>query len=155
MPPFLNVDDVLLDPMFTSEFNVVRREERIDAHGRSAVVPTLIPSVYATMCESSGNDLLRLPEDQRMGRNYSLVSQFKFRGPAEVQGTNWQPDVVLWNGDTFVVKHVSPYTQYGAGFTQTIIGSMDSVDTPPLDKPDDVGAADFAQPGESDLLGVL
>ncbi len=63
-----------------------------------------------------------------MGRNLVIVTKFRLRGPAKDGSTQYQPDLITWEGDSYVVKTIDPYPQYGAGFIQAIVGSMDSVD---------------------------
>lgn len=122
--PDLDVSEILTDPDLASSFDVVRRVEGIDSHGRSVLVPTTTEGVLGVVCAASGNDLDRLDDSQRMGRNFSVVTKFRLQGPSP----NQQPDAVVYQGDTYVVKLVEPYNQYGAGFVQAIIGSMDIID---------------------------
>lgn len=122
---FLDVSDVLLDPELTDTFTVVRRAESVNAQGRSVVAPENIDA-FGVITVTGNNDLMRLPEEQRMGRHLSIVTKFRLRGPAP----GFQPDALLWGGDTFVVQAIDPYPQYGAGFVQAICGSMDAIDQP-------------------------
>lgn len=127
MSAFLDVSDVLLDPTFTNTFTVNRRVEVIDSNGRPSVTTTVYPNVIGVICAASNNDLMRLPEDDQMGRNMSVVTKFHVQGPSP----GVKADTIVWHGDTYIVKYVDVYTQYGAGFVEIIMGSMDSVDTPP------------------------
>lgn len=130
--PDLDVSEALTDPMLTDSFDVLRRKEVLDTHGRvTTPANSSFPGQYGVLSAASPNDLERLEDSQRMGRNMSLITTFKLQGPAEVSGTEYQPDIVVWGGDQFVVKHVDPYSRYGAGFIQAIIGSMDIIDQPP------------------------
>lgn len=124
--PNLDVSDVLLDPDLADRFTVKRRPAGTNAHGRVETTPEIIPRVLGVVTAASPTDLERLDDNQRMGRNLSVVTKFRLRGPA----TGYQPDIVLWYGNDYVVKDVQPYPQYGAGFIQAIVGSMDSMDNP-------------------------
>lgn len=126
---FLDVSDVLLDPMLASTFDVNRRVEVISNKGRVEITETLFSDVVGVVCTASKNDLDRLDDNQRMGRHLSIVTRFRLRGPSP----GYQPDTVVWNGDTFVVQYVDVYTDYGFGFIQAIVGSMDSIDQPPTE----------------------
>lgn len=130
--PDLDVSEALTDPMLTDSFDVLRRKEVLDAHGRVTTPQNQsFAGQYGVISAASPNDLERLEDSQRMGRNLSLITNFRLQGPAEVSGTEYQPDVVVWGGDQYVVKHIDPYSRYGAGFIQAIIGSMDIIDQPP------------------------
>lgn len=129
--PELDVSEALLDPMLTDNFDVIRRIQNIGDNGRATTQNQTFAGRFGVICAASPNDLERLEDSQRMGRNLSLVTQFQLHGPAEQSGVDYQPDVVVWGGDQYVVKHVDPYSRYGAGFIQAIIGSMDIIDQPP------------------------
>lgn len=124
--PDLDVSDVLLDPSLADRFVVKRRPTGTNSHGRVETQPEIIPRVLGVVTVASPTDLERLDDNQRMGRNLSVVTKFRLRGPAQ----GFQPDIVLWYGNDYVVKDVQPYPQYGAGFIQAIVGSMDSMDNP-------------------------
>ncbi len=122
---YLDVSEALTDPMLSDLFNVIRRPETI-VKGRSTVNPVTIPNVSGVVAAAHGNDLDRLDDNQRMGRNLTIVTRFRLRGPTP----GYQPDLIVWKGDQYLVKLVDPYPQYGAGFVQAIVGSVDSIDQP-------------------------
>lgn len=128
--PQLDVSDVLLDPAIADVFDVTRRVQALTAKGRTTTSPSVFKNVRGVVTAAHGNDLERLDDSQRMGRNMSVVTKFALRGPAQVTGTKFQPDLVIWAGDTYVVKAVDPYERYGRGFVQAIIGSIDIIDAP-------------------------
>ncbi len=129
MSAFLDVTELLIDPELVerSSFTVNRRTEVVDNHGRSTLTSVVHTGVLGVVCSASSNDLIRLPDDQKMGRNMSIVTKFHLQGPSP----GFQADTVVWHGDTFVVKYVDVYSQFGGGFIQAIVGSMDSQDAPP------------------------
>lgn len=122
----LDVSDVLCDPDIADSFTVIRRAQVINNHGRATLVPQTLKNKIGVITAASGNDLMRLPEEQRTGRNLTVVT--KFRLHATVQG--FAPDLILWQGDYYIVKEVDPYPQYGQGFVQAIVGSIDYQDQP-------------------------
>ena len=121
---YLDVSDVLLDPTLTDVFTVTRRAETVNGFGESVTATSTYDGVVGVVCTASPNDLERLPEMDRMGRHLSVVTRFRLQGPAP----GFKPDLIEWNGDAFVVEAVDPYPQYGAGFVQAIVGSIDSID---------------------------
>jgi hypothetical protein len=124
MPPFVDVSDILVDPDLADSFTVNRRNTSTDVHGRVVNVTQVINNVIGVVNAASGNDLERHPEIQLMGRHLSIVTRFRLTGPA--QGV--QPDIIQWQGDYYVVQALDPYPQYGVGFVQAIVGSIDSMD---------------------------
>jgi len=121
----LNVSSALLDPYFATRVTVNRRAEAIDPNsGLSVITSTPNKNVPCVITSAGPNDLERLDDNQRMGRNLVVVTKFRLRGPSP----GFQPDTITFNGDTYVVKTVDPYSQYGQGFIQAIVGSMDLVD---------------------------
>lgn len=124
--PYLDVSDVLLDPTLAMGFSVIRRVETIGNNGRASLSETRFDDIIGVVTSSSRNDLQRLPEDQRAGRHLTVITKFRLQAPTPGK----QPDVVVWGGNRFVVKELDPYPQYGAGFIQAIVGSMDSIDEP-------------------------
>jgi hypothetical protein len=124
--PFLDVTQPLLDPEFTDSFTVLRRQEVVDSHGRSTLQTTTFAAIIGVVTASSPNDLDRPQDYEVFTRAISIVTKFRMRG--EVVG--YQPDVVVWRGDNFVVKHIGLYPQFGVGFYQVECESMDRVDNP-------------------------
>ena len=127
MPPYADVSDAILDPALSDAIDVQQRPEVIVA-GRSTVpAPVNNVGVAAVVCAASGNDLERLPEEDRTARNISIVTQFRLRATAP----GYKPDIVTWpsgTGDLYVVKLVDPYPKYGLGFVQAIAGAISAQD---------------------------
>lgn len=124
--PYLDVSDVLLDPMIADRFTVKRRVQSVSAHGRTSITTTEIPNVVGVVNAASPNDLERLDDSQRMGRHLSIVTKYRLVGPAP----GLQPDLIHWGGDDFIVQTIDPYPQYGQGFVQAIVGSINIIDQP-------------------------
>lgn len=121
---FLDVSDVLLDPDFADEFAVKRRSEIIDLHGRSNTQDQIIPNLFGIITAASPSDLDRREDYQNMSRSLTIVCQFSLRG----ETTNFQPDIVVWRGSEYLVKHVDAYPQFGKGFYQAECSSMQKTD---------------------------
>lgn len=121
--PFLNVDTVFIDPDFTDRFTVDRRVETVDTHGRSVVGHEYFHET-GVVTAVSPNDLQRQEGYQAMSRSISIVCKFNLHG----ETSGMQPDIVVWRGSNYLVKHVDPYPQFGVGFFQAECSSMDRVD---------------------------
>lgn len=127
MPPYLDVSEALLDPTLVDQFVVTRRPEVIDAHGRSTVpAPIVFKNIIGVVTAASPNDLERLDDQDRMGRHLSIVTKFRLQGPSP----GFKPDTITWKGDVFIVKSIDPYPQFGDGFVQALVGSIDTQDQP-------------------------
>lgn len=126
--PLLDVSSVLFDADFADRFTVRRRTETLDIHGRSTVQNQDTPNVIGVVTANSPSDLDRREDYQNMTRSIGIVTQFRLRG----ETTSTQPDIVIWRGSNYLVKHVDPYPQFGKGFMQAECSSMDRVD-PPFD----------------------
>lgn len=130
--PLLDVSEVLSDPLFTEPMNVYRRTETVGSNGRTVITRTRVRPVPTgvIMPKDSvigGNAIQRNPDEQHRGSALLIYTQFRLRGPSP----GFQPDVVVWNGDDYVVTLVNDYSHYGAGYIQVELSSMTSVDNPP------------------------
>ena len=121
--PLLDVSSILLDPDLADTITVLRRIEWVGTNGRSTTSVQKIGTI-GVVTMASPNDLDRAAETQVTTRTISVVTKFKARG--EAQG--YQPDIILWRGDNYVVKSIEPYPQFGAGFVQLQCDSMDIQD---------------------------
>lgn len=122
----LDVSDAINDSNLSSSFDVIRRKENISDKGRMSTDDQRICDVEGVVCEAGPNDLERLDDQQRMGRHISVVTQFALRGPARGRSDDrYQPDLIFWQGDYYVIHQLDPYPQYGSGFMQAIAGSID------------------------------
>lgn len=119
----LDVTDVLFDPDLTDTFTVERRVETVGSNGRSTTSVTAF-SGLGVVTSAGPNDLARLDDSQRMGRVISIVTAANLRGAVN----GYQPDVIQWRGNRFVIATIDNYPQFGSGFTQAICVGMDLVD---------------------------
>lgn len=129
--------ETCLDPMLSDAFTVTRRPEVMTSKGRSSVPAPVVytrsrrrglPPPVGVVTVASPNDLERLDDQDRAGRNISIVTRFPLQMTASYGGVKYKPDQIYWRGDTFIVKSVDPYPQFGAGFVQAIAGSIDHQD---------------------------
>lgn len=147
--PLLNVSPLLLDPDFADTFDVKRRTETIGSNGRSTVSEQTFSGIIGVVTANSPSDLDRQEGYQSMTRSISVVSKFRLRG----ETTNQQPDIVLWRGSNYVVKHVDLYPQFGEGFVQAECSSMDRTD--PAIEPDAPGGVLFNSASNSIFASLI
>lgn len=154
--PLLDLSVCLNDPMTGDFVTVIRRRQEVSNLGRVEVVEQIIPNVFGVVDNAGPNDLNRLDDSQAAGFVLSFVTKFQLRGPAQIPPkSQWQPDVVQYQGNAFLVVTVEPYPQFGAGFTQVILSSMGSIDLPPGYDPERVNALVFTRKENSQYLGLI
>lgn|ERR1019366_1739770 len=129
--PLIDVSDVLLDPMIAGEaFLVVRRLEVVNSFGESVVT---MQSFAATgsIIPTGNNSLVREEAYQIQAKTIRVVTAFPLRGVSKDSTGTYQPDIVMWNNDSFIVKSLNDYTSYGVGLVEAECSSIDPVDAPP------------------------
>ena len=154
--PQIDVSDVLLDPVVAGEaFTVQRRIETVNNFGQSTISVETFPAVGA-ITPSGDNSLVRDEAYQTNAKSIQVLTAFRLRGAAkDGAGNRYQPDLVLWKGDSFVVRMVSDYSQYGAGFVQADCVSIDLLDQAPSGSTAAPVSETFAVPGFSDQIPIL
>jgi hypothetical protein len=145
--PLLDVTSILNDPDFADGFSAKRREQTVDTHGRLVTVERLIPDLVGVVTMTSPTDLDRGPDYQVNSRSITIVCKFPLRG----ESTNYQPDIVLWRGDNYLVRHVDLYPQFGAGFYQVQCESIEKTDSP-LEPGSSVVRLDFSIGGNPAII---
>lgn len=129
--PMLDMSAALTDPFLVDSFSVVRRQETVNNSGISTVTPATTTPVYGIVYPSDENDLRRLPDSDIFAKAITVITKFALRGESETEGTSFKPDLVVWNGDNFLVRLVDDYSNYGSGYIQAVCTSIDLVDAPP------------------------
>ena len=146
--PLLDVSEILYDVDLADVFKVKRRAESISTHGRSVIAETIFESVVGVVTASSPSDLDRKEDYQSYSRSITVVCKFHLRG----ETTGNQPDVVVWKGSDYLVKHVDAYPHFGNGFFQAECSSMNKTD--PTFEDAVTGQLVFNQPLNAVYLGL-
>lgn len=129
--PMLDVSAALTNPYTLDKFDVQRRALATNNYGEPTITPTTINNVRGVVYPASPNDLRRLPEAQIMAQTIVVITRFALRGASkDGQAQEWEPDVVVWGGDNFLVIATNDYSQYARGFIYAICSSMDTTDAP-------------------------
>ncbi len=133
--PDIDVSEVLLSSDIAAQpFVVVRRQTTVDGHGRAQVTePRFGPDqgcVGAVQPEDS--PLVREEGYQAALDAIAVVTSFRLRGPAKnPDQTEWMPDIVLWDGNSYVVESINDYATFGGGTLEARCVSIDYMDTSP------------------------
>lgn len=109
--PDLDVSEVLLDPMFADTFSVTRQTQAVDSNGRS-VLSTATFEVSGVVTIGSLQDFQQTTD--YVNSNKAIVVHCQTRLLDPVNG--FSPDIVLYAGDTYIVKKTYNWSRYGAGF---------------------------------------
>ena len=124
--PFIDVTDLLTDSFIAGEnFTVYRRKENINPFGES-IVTVQIEQAVGQISPTSPSNLVRDPAYSSQYKNLDVITTFRLIGAGQDISTQaYQPDLVLWKGNFYIVNKVDDYTHYGAGFVQAICDAFD------------------------------
>jgi len=135
--PELDVGELTVDPdLAGTRFIVVRRKETVNTFGeRTSGIERFYPTGQVT---PTGNNSLTREEAYQFGaKSIQVITRFLLHHIATDRGrVRYDPDIVIWRGDSFVVKSIDDYSEFGAGMIVAECASIDYVDqapTPPLD----------------------
>ena len=131
--PYVDMRRALTNPRSLDTFTVIRRAQNT-VKGR--VTMNLIPYVGirgVVTPDPSQKDLLRLSDEQLQGKVIIVVTQFALRGETEDSGKQeFQPDLVQWHGNNFIVFSSDDFSSFGAGFIRAICVMTDIQAVPPV-----------------------
>lgn len=121
--PDLDVSFMVADPMFVDDFNIRRRSEAVSNKGRSVPSTDQVIPAWGTVVQEE-DTLERVPDGQYVPRRIAVYTQAQVLGP--VAGR--QPDMIDWDGTSYVVTSVQPYARFGAGFYEVKAASVEQPD---------------------------
>lgn len=124
--PQLDVSWVVTDPMLADGFSITRRQETVGPDGRPSITPTSFPNLVGVVTQSEPSTLQRDDDSQQVPRAISIVTKFAARGAV----VGYQPDIVTWNGQDYLVTNCLPYNRFGAGFYEILAASENAMDVP-------------------------
>src|ERR1700694_3507137 len=123
--PDIDVSDLLLDSDIAGEaFSVIRRQEIVGANGVPVLTQTTLPkagdpAIVGSITPTGDNSLVRAEAYSTQSNTIKVITAFRLRGPSkDGTGKSFQPDIVLWNGNHFVVRTLNEWTSFGAGFVE-------------------------------------
>jgi hypothetical protein len=126
--PWLDVNELLLDPMLAGEtVTVTRRQDVIGANGRTTPSTTTFP-IIASVQPTSSNSLVREEAYQSKTKSIKVITATPLYGPEQAAGTNYQPDLITWHGDSFIVRAIDDFSNFGGGMISAECTSIDLVD---------------------------
>lgn len=155
---FTDVTDVLLDPDIAGQiFTVVRRQDVVNDHGEGEQVTQVIPDVVGAIYPTGENSLIREVAAEAQAQTITVVTPYRLRPASQETSTGraFQPDLVLWQGNYYVVWSINEYMQYGVGFVQAECMETDYTTEAPQSHPAQVGRLTLDLPAQSGLAAAL
>jgi len=120
--PMLDVSDAILDPMFCSRVCITRRPYINDATQGGKVVITPTECFFNGVITQGSPSAFQQTADAQNAKAVITVHAYRFQlfDPITLASTGamYQPDLVNYNGNIYIVDRVLNWSQYGAGFTQ-------------------------------------
>lgn len=155
--PSLDVAELLIDPDIAGDlFDVVRRPQTVSDQGRGVIRPQTFPRIRGAVYPSGNQSLVRADAYEHGTKSMEVVTRFRLRGASQVgDDDQFQPDLILWAGEYFIVKDVEDYSRYGAGFIKAGCLSFDYNDEAPRSLDPALGILDFETPTNSGLVGAI
>ena len=95
-------------------FVCIRRRSWTDTNGMEQHSHSNI-NAFGSIDPTGDQSLLRLPDEQAQNKQITVVTNLLLRGASSVSGSQWQPDLVFWQGEHFLVHDIEDFSQYGAG----------------------------------------
>jgi hypothetical protein len=129
--PSLDVSITLTNPQTLDTFDVQRRTQIVNSFGESKISVELNARVRGVVYPEGLDSLSRRPEAQTQAKSIVVITRFPLRGESEtVDSVNYQPDIILWHGDSFLVVRLEDWGSYARGFVKATAESTDIVDKP-------------------------
>lgn len=131
--PLLDVTDLTFDADIAGEgFTVIRRIETVTSSG----VVTTSRQIFAargSISPSGDNSLAREDAFQTQAKSIKVITMFLLRGQGKDElGRKFQPDLVQWKGNSYIVSSINDYSQFGGGFIEAECSSIDYNDQAPI-----------------------
>ena len=109
----IDVSDILLDPDFVNEMQVISRVASVGVNGKNQIVEAPPVATVGSIQPANQKDILRLPESMRLKdlRSFWVKAEIKTDG-------GQYPDILVFNGKRFQVFAVEPWGNFGAGWNR-------------------------------------
>lgn len=111
--PTLDVSEIIDDPEFSTTFTLVRSTDVVGANGRTTQAAAC-SSVLRGVIQPTGEDNILTAEGTMISRFIEIITKNQLRCARQ----GYAADRVVWRGGTYVVKSVSDWSQWGAGFCE-------------------------------------
>lgn len=113
--PLLDVSEVIADPDFSDDLQVIRSFRSVDNTGRTVDTPGFYDT-YGSVQPAPQASLVQIPEAERSGSYISVVTPFRLIPLTD----STSPDQVVWQGRSYRVRMLRDWSTYGTGFVEAI-----------------------------------
>jgi galactose-6-phosphate isomerase len=116
--PFIDVTDLLTDTYIAGEqFTVYRRTEIVNKFGENLIGVMVYNNVFGQISPTPKNSLIRHSAFTAQDKSIRVITTWPLTG-ATMDGSNnlYQPDLVYWKNNLYIVRDLEDYTKYGVGF---------------------------------------
>lgn len=129
--PMLDMRVALLNPYTVDSFTVIRRSEVVNNFGESVLTTATTLNVKGVVTAASPSQLDRQANMQVSPKWIDIATLFRLYPESEsAANTEYQPDWVVWRGNTYVVKTLADYSSFGPGFVMAGCAIVDSQQAP-------------------------
>lgn len=109
----VDVTELLSDPDFVDEMQIVRRKPTVSEFGENVLVESVVQTI-GSIQPVSGKELQRLPDALRVMN----VASFWVKGEIVSDGTCKYPDLLVFKGKRYAVQIINDWTHFGQGWSQ-------------------------------------
>lgn len=123
--PQLDVSFMTTDPMLADRFEVIRRPESM-VDGRTTVSRVSQGMKTGVVTQESPSELMKRDDAQLVPRRIFVATIFQIYPAVE----GYQPDEIVWNGTTYEVISVLPYSRFGRGTYEVLAETRKAMNNP-------------------------
>ncbi len=118
--PTIDVTDVLVSlGISAQEFSILRRQETVNVHGETVLQEVAMGPIIGAVQPLGERSLLREEAFSTQKNGITVWSNFRLNGVTrESNGVTYQPDLIYWLGDYYIVRGQDDWSDFGAGFTK-------------------------------------
>lgn len=127
--PDLDVSFMTADPMLSELVTITRRQDAVSTSGRAQkTVEATYPNISAVVTQGDPSDVVRNEDGQLMPRVITVATAFAVRAESKSPaGVRYQPDIITWNGNDYVVIGYAPYPTFGQGVYEVTAQALSTV----------------------------
>jgi len=112
----IDVSELLTDPDFVDDLQVIRRSATVNSRGENVVTEPTTISTVGSVQPAPAKAVQRLPEALRV----SDVRAFFINLPIIQDGDSSYPDIIVYGGKRYQVITAAPWLNFGEGWNEGI-----------------------------------
>lgn len=130
--PTIDVTDVLISGDVADQaFDVIRRIETVNNFGESTITTVIVHAIGAVQ-PLGDNSILR---EEQYTTNSNGITVWTttplYNSGRTIGNVKYQPDLILVGGSYYIVRVLSPWSDFGAGFYNAECSQIDFEDIVP------------------------